>query len=98
MATSKRSVKGSEVVSEKQRKTPVRSIAASREGITTVGEFTGVMSAMITDLIDGRLAPNVANAVCNAGGKMLKAVELQSKYGTPTTGGARRLFLASRLA
>jgi hypothetical protein len=42
-----------------------------------VSNAPGVMS----DLIDGRVAPNVANAICHAGGKLLKMVELQQKYG-----------------
>lgn len=37
----------------------------------------------MTDLIEGRIAPAVGNATCNAGGKLLKAVEMQFKYGTP---------------
>lgn len=39
------------------------------------------MSAMMSDLIDGRITPNVGNAACNAGGKLLKVVELKLKYG-----------------
>lgn len=40
------------------------------------------MAALMTDLVSGRIAPNVANAMCNAGGKMLKSVEMQLRYGT----------------
>ena len=36
----------------------------------------------MSDLIDGRVTPQVGNAACNAGGKLLKVVELQYKYGT----------------
>lgn len=37
----------------------------------------------MSDLIEGKMSPAVANAVCNAGGKLLKIVEMQHKYGTP---------------
>lgn len=36
---------------------------------------------MITDLIDGAITPQVGNAAVNAGGKLLKVVEMQYKYG-----------------
>lgn len=45
------------------------------------------MSAMMGDLIAGRVTPQVGNAVCNVGGKLLKIVEMQHRYGT--TGGAQ---------
>lgn len=41
------------------------------------------MSALIGDLIEGRISPQTANAACNAGGKLLKVVEMQYKYGAP---------------
>lgn len=41
------------------------------------------MSAIMSDLIESNLTPAVANATCNAAGKMLKMVELKHKYGTP---------------
>lgn len=41
------------------------------------------MSALMSDVIDGSISPNVANAAVNAGGKLLKVVEMQYRYGTP---------------
>jgi len=41
------------------------------------------MSALMSDLIEGAVTPNVSNAVVNAGGKLLKVVELRLKYGKP---------------
>lgn len=38
---------------------------------------------MMSDVISGSVAPGTCNAACNAGGKLLKVVELQLKYGTP---------------
>ncbi len=36
----------------------------------------------MSDVIAGRLTPNMTNAACNAGGKLLKMVDLEYKYGT----------------
>lgn len=41
------------------------------------------MSALMSDVIEGTISPNVANATVNAGGKLLKVVEMQYRYGTP---------------
>ena len=40
------------------------------------------MSAIMSDLIEGNITPAVGNATSNAGGKLIKVVELQLKYGT----------------
>lgn len=48
-----------------------------------------MMSSLISDVIDGSVSPQVTNAACNAGGKMLKVVELQLKYGKPGANGTR---------
>lgn len=54
------------------------------------------MSALMTDIISSRVTPAVGNAACNAGGKLLKVVEMQHKYGTQNGGtGARVLTLAT---
>lgn len=47
----------------------------------------------MSDLIDGRVTPNVGNATCNAGGKLLKVVEMQFKYGTQGQGQEKTLRL-----
>lgn len=41
-----------------------------------------MMSALMSDLIEGKVTPQVGNATVNAGGKLLKVVEMQMKYGT----------------
>lgn len=51
------------------------------------------MSALMSDLICGAITPDVGNAACNAGGKLLKAVEMQHKYGKPAHNGDRTLTL-----
>jgi len=63
-----------------------RSLNIAQSGIRTATDFAQMMSALMSDLIDGRVAPNVGNATCNAGGKLLRVVELQYKYGTASPG------------
>jgi hypothetical protein len=48
------------------------------------------MSALMSDIICGRVTPEVGNAACNAGGKLLKVVEMQYKYGERVSGGNER--------
>lgn len=85
MATkSKSETKGSKSTSEEQTgagKEP-RSLKIAEKGIKTGHDFANLMSALMTDLISGRITPATGNAACNAGGKLLKAVEMQHKYGT----------------
>lgn len=52
------------------------------------------MSALMSDVIESRVSPGTANAACNAGGKLLKVVEMQLKYGTREGGGKKDLVLA----
>ena len=44
------------------------------------------MSALMSDVIQGRITPQVANATCNAGGKLLKVVEMQYRYPSAPAG------------
>ena len=72
-----------------------RSLMLAHRGIKTASDFANMMSALMSDLIDGRVTPNVGNATCNAGGKLLKVVEMQYKYGTDGPGtGKKTLVLA----
>lgn len=50
------------------------------------------MSAVMSDLIEGRLDANIGNAVCKAGGNLLKVVEMQHKYGEKQAGATRRVL------
>lgn len=71
-----------------------RSLAFSERGIKTANDFAGLMSSLMSDLLDGRVTPNIGNATCNAGGKLLKVVEMQYKYGTQGPGQQKSLILA----
>lgn len=54
------------------------------------------MSGLMSDVVEGLIAPQVANAGVNAGGKLLKIVEMQHKYGQPSKGRiGRELALGS---
>lgn len=72
-----------------------KSLAIFSAGILTSRDFAKGMSCLMSDLIGGRITPQVGNAVVNAGGKLLKVVEMQQRYGTQTTqSGAKVLQLA----
>lgn len=71
-----------------------RSLAIFEKGIGTGHDFAKGMSALMSDLISGCISPSVGNAVSNAGGKLLKVVEMQHKYGVKGAGPDRTLNLA----
>jgi hypothetical protein len=52
-----------------------------------------MMSAIMSDLIEGAVSPGIANAICNAGGKLLKNVELSQKYGYVSETGLKDMIL-----
>lgn len=60
-----------------------RSLFYAEKGVKTSRDFANLMSAVMSDLIEGRMSPAVGNATCNAGGKLLKMVEMQYRYGAP---------------
>lgn len=67
-----------------------RSLAVAAKGIRTADDFANYMSALMSDLIEGTVAPPVGHAACNAGGKLLKVVELQMRYGAAEGTGTRK--------
>jgi len=73
-----------------------RSLAIASAGIQTGGDFANMMSALMSDLISGSITPQTANAVVNAGGKLLKITELQLKYGQIRDKQSRELMLTSQ--
>ena len=89
----KRASSGSESVVANGK--PPRSLAVAEKGIKTSHDFADLMSSLMSDLIEGRVAPNVGNATCNAGGKLLKVVELQYKYGTAGKDGSPKTLVLS---
>lgn len=61
-----------------------RSLAIANRGIKSSDDFSNMMSALMSDLIEGTVTASVGNATCNAGGKLLKMVDMTYKYGNPT--------------
>lgn len=74
---------------------PPRSLAIAEKGIRTVTDFCNLFSALMSDVLDGRVASGVSNATCNAGGKLLKAVEMQERYGKPAGVGQNKNLVLS---
>ena len=83
---------------ESLEQAPPRSIQLAERGIHTGADFASVMSALLTDTIAGRIQPQVANAVCNISGKLLKGVELSYKYGKTVDGQTERLLALTPMA
>lgn len=57
-----------------------KSIAVAQKGVSTGEDFAALMSALMSDVIEGTISPDVAHAACNAGGKLLKVVEMKYRY------------------
>lgn len=64
---------------------PARCVEIAQSGIRTSRDFAAMMSAMMADLCDGAISPSIGNAMCNAGGKLLKVVEMEYRYGPSKT-------------
>src|SRR5437899_2290764 len=71
-----------------------KSLLIAEKGIGTSKDFRNLMSAIMSDVIAGRLTPGMTNAACNAGGKLLKMVELEAKYATGSERPRRVLTVA----
>ena len=89
LATPKKTEKRGTTMAEDQQETietgeaiskAPRSLAIGAKGVDTAKDFASLMSAVMSDVLDGSLSPQIANAVTNAGGKLLKVVEMQHKY------------------
>lgn len=52
-----------------------------------------MMSALISDVISGRISPGVCNAAVNASGKFLNVVKMQHQYGRTNGGDVKELVL-----
>lgn len=73
---------GNSVPKSRGTKNVPQSLAVANSGVKTGSDFANLMSNLMSDLISGKVTPQVGNAVCNAGGKLLKIVEMKHKYGT----------------
>jgi hypothetical protein len=74
---------------------PPRCLAIAEKGIRTGSDYAAFMSTLMTDLVLGQISPQAGNAAVNAGGKLLKVVEMQYRFGQPTDGiGKKDVLLA----
>lgn len=70
-----------------------KSLPIFDSGVKTAREMAGGMSLLMGDVLAQRVSPQIANAVCNAGGKMLKAIEMEKRYGKGDGAGDKTLPL-----
>lgn len=89
----KQLTKKADVAAQTESKGSAKSLPHFEKGIKTCGQLAQGMSLLMADLLSERVGTSTANAVCNAGGKMLKAVEMQQRYGTTQKTGAKELDL-----
>lgn len=79
---SEKVVTGSEVVPAEPA-TP-NCLAIGERGIRTAQDFAQFMSAMMGDVISGRLGTGKAATATRSGVALLKVIEMQYKYGSET--------------
>lgn len=90
------SEKGTGVGETTSPRKSARSAALASNGVKTSRDFAAMMSALMSDILEERIDPRAANAVCNAGGKLLKMVEMEHKYGAPQRAAGKRMLRLSR--
>lgn len=78
---------------ERNKPIPPRSLAVFEQGISSCGQLASAMSLLMADLISERVGTSIGNAVCNAGAKMLKAAEMQQRFGVSNKQGRKELQL-----
>lgn len=76
-----RSSKVLTVVKASGKVDPTARTRKSSKIVRTATDFAGLMTNLMADLIEGKVSPQIGNAVCNAGGKLLKIVDMQHRYG-----------------
>lgn len=67
--------------------------ALALAGVHTGEDFARLMSALMSDVVLGKIPPDISNAAVNAGGKLLKVVEMQYRYGSKAESRASRPFM-----
>ena len=71
------------------------SATLAAKGVSTTLDVANLMRALISDIATDSIAPQKANAICNAAGKMLKTAEVEFKWKTSDGGKGKPLVLAS---
>jgi hypothetical protein len=75
---------------DQQDKPVSESLETVNDGLTTTSDFSRFMVSVMKDTLSGAIQPKVANAVTNAGGKVLKAITLQHQFGEVDENGKRK--------
>lgn len=70
-----------------------RALFYAERGIKTGHDFANTMSALMADLLAERVSPRVATAVCTAGSKLLRMVEMDMRYGRQSASATTRQTL-----
>lgn len=60
---------------------PSSRTAKHGRAIRTTTDFQNFMSGLMSEVVAGVVSTQKVNAACNAGGKLLKAVEMEYRYG-----------------
>lgn len=71
----------SEIKNSHQESPSPNCLAISERGIQTAQDFARFMSAMMGDVIAGRISTSKAATAARTGGSLLKVIEMQYKYG-----------------
>lgn len=71
-----------------------RVLTIAKRGIRNTKDFGIFMSLLMSDLVEGLIPPEVGNAAVNAGGKLLKSVELERRFGSTGSDNVKVLQLA----
>lgn len=72
-----------------------RTPAVVTKTVKNSADLKAIMGTLVSDLRAHKVTPMVANAMCNASGKLLKIVEMEYKYGRSKSQ-AKRLTLTSK--
>ena len=51
---------------------------------------------MIGDILEGKITPEVGNAACNAGSRLLKVIEMNYRYGKEKPDAPRYFSIGSK--
>lgn len=60
--------------------------------MTTSRDFANFMNALMGDIVSGRIDARTANAACNAGGKLLRVIELEYRFGRKTNDQSEKML------
>ena len=78
-----------------QNNSETLSAKVAERGIKTARDFVDFMSALMADVVSDRVAPQKAQAACQAADKMLRVVEMQHRF-APAGGAALELVPESK--